>query len=148
MWLSRSVIVGLTAVFLFSAGPSIAQDDAAPPQPKAAAKKPLAKPKATSQKTGSGCTWLGKRVIQALLRDDIVAAGDFHNMFKAFSCATVPLEKAFDCVAESGVPETAVAMRERIDACWDDPASAAARNAAATVKNLAAPVKKPEATKP
>lgn len=91
-------------------------------------------PKAPS----AGCTWIGKRIVQALLRDDIVAAGDFQAQYKAFSCPDSYAADAFSCTVTNIQPGTtagareltpnagareltAAGTREIIDACWANP---------------------------
>lgn len=116
----------LAAVGLFAAGLLAAAGTA-----EAASKAPAKAPTA-------GCTWIGKRVVQALLRDDVVAAGDFQNHYKAFDCPTGHLAEVFSCTVTNIQPGTtagarelnptgaardltAAGTREIIDACWTNP---------------------------
>lgn len=94
--------------------------------------------KAQAKAPSAGCTWIGKRIVQALLRDDVVAAGDFQVQYKAFSCPDAYVADAFSCTvtnvqpgttagareltATAGARElTAAGTREIIDACWANP---------------------------
>lgn len=96
--------------------------------------------------SGPGCAWLAKRVMLALLRDDIVAANDYQEMYKSFVCPAVRLADAFSCVVAEGAPESASETRERIDLCWADPHNVMASKAAAGSPNKA--VKTPPLPKP
>lgn len=104
----------------------------AAPQPKAA---PKAQPKrsapapAPAPTTGSrdekpqpapSCGWIGKRVIQSLLRDDAVTAQDFDRLYRTFECPGDYLRLAFDCTVSDGAPQTAQETLIRIDGCWSD----------------------------
>ncbi|MBF0248513.1 MAG: hypothetical protein HQL36_10655 [Alphaproteobacteria bacterium] len=85
-----------------------------------------------------GCAWIGKRTIQTLLRDDIVAANDYTTMYKTMDCPAKALAEAFSCAVAKinegpGVlsvpggthdPATATAervgaVRDAVNGCWD-----------------------------
>lgn len=102
-----------------------------------------ARPKNAS---GPGCMWLAKRVMLALLRDDIVAANDYQDMYKSFVCPAVRLADAFSCVVTEGAPESAGETRERIDTCWEDPSQIQASSQSSMTPEKA--VKMPPLPKP
>jgi len=97
-----------------------------------------------------GCKWIGTRVVQSLVRDDIIAANEYNDMYKTMACPAKDLILAFSCtVKEINNPEgqdekqspsiaatngdtsppldempridKAKATQHVIDACWDDP---------------------------
>ena len=106
----------------------------AEPQPKAI---PKAQPKSEPSPNAStplkrseeraepapGCGWIGKRVIQSLLRDDAVTAHDFDRLYRTFNCSGEHLRIAFDCTVSGGAPQTANEAQTRLDSCWSDPKS-------------------------
>lgn len=100
------------------------------------------KPQSSS---GAGCMWLAKRVMLALLRDDIVAANDYQDMYRSFVCPAVRLADSFSCVVLEGPPESAADMREKIDSCWEDPSQLRAAKALSAARR---PAKSPPPSKP
>ena len=80
------------------------------------AAEPPAKPEPPA-----GCAWIGKRVIQSLLRDDAVTAQDFDRLYRTFDCSGEHLRVAFDCTVADGAPQTANEAQMRLDGCWSDP---------------------------
>ena len=80
------------------------------------AAEPPAKPEPPA-----GCAWIGKRVIQSLLRDDAVTAQDFDRLYRTFDCSGEHLRVAFDCTVADGAPQTANEAQTRLDGCWNDP---------------------------
>lgn len=105
----------------------------------------------TKNASGPGCAWVAKRAMLALLRDDIVAANDYQEMYRSFVCSAVRLADAFGCVVAGGAPESAAEVREKIDVCWEDPrdvtgkAATGTPKAADTERKPAAPEKQPPA---
>lgn len=94
------------------AGPS-----AQPAPPKTATKlKPVPKPTPTV-----GCAWIGTRAIHALIRDDMVAAGDFQKLYLAFGCPAHYLRPVLDCVVKNGTPVPGGQAQERVASCWENP---------------------------
>jgi hypothetical protein len=106
------------------------------PQPKApAAKAPTKRAPAPGADRDEGksaakkaapppsCGWIGKRVIQSLLRDDAVTAQDFDRLYRTFDCSGDYLRHAFDCTVSDGAPQTANEAQVRLDACWEDPSA-------------------------
>jgi hypothetical protein len=68
------------------------------------------------------CVWLGKRIVNLLIRDDAMAANDFGLLYSRFECSETHLADAFGClVANLGAIENG-ALADQIDDCWHDPA--------------------------
>ncbi|MDA0998206.1 MAG: hypothetical protein O2944_08375 [Proteobacteria bacterium] len=65
-----------------------------------------------------GCAWLGSRAVHSLVRDDVVAARDFVNLYDKFGCPSKQLRAAFDCTVKSALPEQAEIIGKRIADCW------------------------------
>jgi hypothetical protein len=100
------------------------------PQPKATPPRAAAKKSAEPDQSATapsaptpapGCAYLGKRVVQSLLRDDAVTAGDFERVYRTFSCSGEHLRGAFDCTVAAALPANANEVSARVDACWADP---------------------------
>lgn len=109
---------------------------AAKPAPQAAPKPPPRRAKAPAPKRDpqvdtQQCTWVGKRTIRVLMRDDLIAADGFLRFYKTFGCPVRHLGEAFGCslIGTSGAP--AKDVEERVDACWKDPSAKPAATAAA-----------------
>ncbi len=126
---------------------SAPQEEVLPtPQPKATPPRTAAKKSAEADQSAAapaaptpapGCAYLGKRVVQSLLRDDAVTAGDFERVYRTFSCSGEHLRTAFDCTVAAALPANANEVSARVDACWADPkfdskAAAAPASGAAT----------------
>jgi len=96
-----------------------------PPAPKAAPKRnqqsPVPLAEAVAPTPTSGCSWIGKRVIHSLLRDDAVTAQDFDRLYHTFSCSPDHLRASFDCTVAVGALPTAAEAQTRVDSCWTDP---------------------------
>jgi hypothetical protein len=67
------------------------------------------------------CAWLGKRIIQLLLRDDAMAANDFTPFYLRFNCPEEHLAKAFGCLTANSDMIENNALAEQADQCWRDP---------------------------
>lgn len=68
------------------------------------------------------CTFIGKRIVSLLSRDDIVAATEFREFYEAFDCPTLHLSAAFGCAVD--VPEaTEEPAADRVERCWQSPSS-------------------------
>jgi hypothetical protein len=118
----------------------------APPQPhRAHAAKPKPAPKRESMVDSQQCTWVGKRTIRVLMRDDLIAADGFLKFYRTFGCPVDHLGKAFGCslIGTSGAP--AKQVEERVDACWTDPNVKPAEAAAPEAAPQAPPGSKPGA---
>lgn len=127
--------------------------------------KPAAKPPAATSapvvlKRGDPatpeCGWIGKRIIQLLSRDDVVAAGQFRQFYVGFGCSEAHLGAAFGCAVDGasiGSADACTARAECIDLCWESPTAStldkAPRPAAPALKGAnpapaaAAPAAKP-----
>lgn len=71
------------------------------------------------------CSWIGHRVVLALLRDDVLAADGFRQFYASFGCPTAFLGRAFGC-AVPYADEEATLLMQYVDACWRDPNHATA----------------------
>jgi hypothetical protein len=129
------------------AKPPAAQPQKEPaPQPRRArAAKPKPKPKREPIIDSQECTWVGKRTIRVLMRDDLIAADGFLKFYRVFGCPVQHLGKAFGCslIGTSGAP--AKAVEERVDVCWKDPEAQPATAAGTEPAPQAAPPAKPAA---
>jgi hypothetical protein len=132
-------------------GDEIAQTTPAEPTPSATMAKPAipaVKPMspvrlraAASRSENADCAWTGKRTVQVLVRDDLIAAEGFFKFYNAFGCPTQHLSEAFSCTVDGLANTDAQALEARIDACWSDP-SAQPNPAAATIVDESNPVPK------
>ena len=118
----------------------------------AATHKPTAEPeKAASNAFSIECEWIGKRVVNLLLRDDALAANDFMPFYEGFSCDRDHLSRAFGCAVVNDSVTDGEARIQRVNACWRDPSirlPLAEKNAPAAGKPNVAdkPIDKPAAT--
>lgn len=105
--------------------PKTAAPKAQPKRAPAASKAERSEDNAAAKKPGPppSCGWIGKRVIQSLLRDDAVTAQDFDRLYRAFDCSGEHIRLAFDCTVSDGAPQTANEAQLRLDACWEDPSA-------------------------
>lgn len=129
------------------AKPPPARKEAPPPRrTRVTTTKPRPKPKRESIVDSQECTWVGKRTIRVLMRDDLIAADGFLKFYKTFGCPVQHLGKAFGCslIGTSGAP--AKVVEDRVDACWKDPNVRPA--AAGEPAPQAAPAAKPAPPKP
>ena len=112
----RAVIVALLV-----AGTFILPADAA--EKATAADAPVLRKKPTSApgESGAGCTWLARRVLLSIVREDIVASNDLVDLFNSFSCDAEHLRRSFDCVASQPISKEAEKVDARIEACWANP---------------------------
>ncbi len=76
-------------------------------------------------KPSPGCSWLGVRTVQALIRDDLVAASDFQRLYQSFGCPQQQLRITLDCVVKYGTPISPGQVPELVNACWERPAQPA-----------------------
>lgn len=80
------------------------------------------------QSTGEGsyslqCEWLGKRIMNLLIRDDAMAANDFTPFYIRFNCPEDHLARAFGCVVGNLNKIENSALADQIKACWLDPSA-------------------------
>jgi hypothetical protein len=59
--------------------------------------------------------------VQALIRDDLVAAGDFQRLYQSFGCPQQQLRVTLDCVVKHGTPISPGQVQELVTACWERP---------------------------
>jgi hypothetical protein len=112
---------------------------------------PLIKPASPARQHPTGdrsaqpdCAWTGKRTVQVLVRDDLIAADGFFKFYSAFGCPVPHLGAAFGCTVDEPDLADAKALDARIEACWDDPAAPATapQPAAAAMAEDSKPVPK------
>ena len=68
------------------------------------------------------CAWTGKRTVQVLVRDDLIAADGFFKFYNAFGCPVGHLSEAFSCTVDGLGDADARAVEVRIETCWNNPA--------------------------
>jgi hypothetical protein len=78
--------------------------------------KPAVDPALTDQ-----CSWIGKRIISLLVRDDAMAADDFSPFYVKFGCPEPHLSKAFGCLVANLLTMENSALADQADECWRDP---------------------------
>ncbi len=87
-----------------------------------AAETPKPKPVKSVRQEAPECGWIGKRIIQLLSRDDVVAAGEFRQFYVAFRCSEAHLSAAFGCAVEdAGAADSCAARADCVDLCWRTP---------------------------
>jgi hypothetical protein len=92
----------------------------------------LAAKSAESVARNNQCTWLGKRVMLLLAREDVVAAGEFSRFYVGFGCPETHLGNAFGCLIAAEIP--AADFRKALDAQASPEARKAAETAAVEAK--------------
>jgi len=85
------------------------------------------------------CVWLGRRVVNLLWRDDLDTAFRHLDLYDRFGCPGGHIQATFRCVVRQGNidPKVPESLRDRVQACWINPAAQPAPPAAA--QNPAAP---------
>lgn len=130
--LSLSVIVALMYGTLWQASALAAEGQTAPapataqapaPAPTAAPapastepvlrKKPVSPPE-----PGTGCGWIGRHAVLAIVREDVVASNDYMTLFERFGCERAQVRSALDCTLAETLPEQAGELVSRVDTCW------------------------------
>jgi len=91
-------------------------------------RRPVVLQPSVIQSTGEGsyslqCEWLGKRIMNLLIRDDAMAANDFTPFYIRFNCPEDHLAAAFGCVVGNLNKIENSALADQIKACWLDPAA-------------------------
>lgn len=109
-----------SGVAMETSAPAVAQTPAQQAPSAQPAPSPPKRP-APPAKPSPGCTWLGVRVVQSLIRDDLVAAGDFQRLYQSFGCPPQQLRITLDCVVKYGTPISPGQVQELVNACWDRP---------------------------
>ena len=64
------------------------------------------------------CQWTGQRIIQALMRDDVIAGRDHLQFFNEFNCPSSHLAEAFGCALEGIESAETSARQTLVMACW------------------------------
>ena len=74
------------------------------------------------------CVWLGRRVVALLWRDDMDTAFRHLDLYDRFGCPSAHIQAAFRCLIRQGHidPKAAETLNGRVNACWLNPAMAAA----------------------
>ena len=69
------------------------------------------------------CVWLGRRVINLLVRDDLDTAFRHLDLYDRFGCPGSHIQASFRClVVQPPLDQKASdALEERVKNCWDDP---------------------------
>jgi hypothetical protein len=74
------------------------------------------------------CYWLGKRVINLLVRDDLDTAFRHLDLYDRFGCPGGHIQATFRCLVRQGAdiafdPKTPDPTNNRVQACWINPAT-------------------------
>lgn len=107
-----------------SAPPAAAPPTAAPPV--ALPPVPPLPPERAAPLSGASpggrleCGWVGTRIINLLVRDDIDGANQYHQLYSVFGCSGEQLAQAFRCTV-SGGSEAGAPINDRIAGCWTNP---------------------------
>jgi hypothetical protein len=85
------------------------------------------------------CYWLGKKVINLLVRDDVDTAFRHLDLYDRFGCPGGHIQATFRCLVRQGAdvlvdPKTPAATENRVQACWINPAAPPAQPAATTAE--------------
>lgn len=139
------IVVGLGAAIWIAAavpaptGTAFAQSGSAPK----ASEKPPAPGPAPAQKTeeyadiqhamtgpagNPECTWLGRRVISLLWRDDIETAFRHLDLYDRFGCPAAHIPATFRCLilqTNTIDPKAPDSLNNRVTACWINPTAPA-----------------------
>jgi hypothetical protein len=98
------------------------------------------------------CYWLGKKVINLMVRDDIDTAFRHLDLYDRFGCPGGHIQATFRCLVAQGAdilvgPKAPDETNTRIEACWINPAGTPppAAAAAAAPPAAAAPAPAPPA---
>lgn len=132
-------------------GVQVAQSSVAEPSPSVPLSRPaapVAKPATPVRPGGTvdrgeqpDCVWTGKRLVQVLVRDDLIAADGFFKFYNAFGCPVAHLGAAFSCTVDGLEQADPKTLDARIDACWADP-TATPRAAESAMADESKPVPK------
>ncbi|HZD26847.1 MAG TPA: hypothetical protein VE631_11335 [Alphaproteobacteria bacterium] len=112
------------------------------------APKPGSKPaSAQGRAQAPECSWVGERVVTALLRDDVIAADGFQRFYRTFGCPVDHLGRAFGCAVPFAGADAA-GIDARVHACWRNPAPEGARAQTAPIEVTPPPDGKPQKAAP
>lgn len=93
-------------------------------EPPAAPTQSAAAPHRPSGPAGNPeCVWLGRRVINLLVRDDLDTAFRHLDLYDRFGCPGSHIQASFRClVIQPPLDQKASdALEERVKNCWNDP---------------------------
>jgi hypothetical protein len=87
------------------------------------------------------CVWLGRRVVNLMVRDDLDTAFRHLDLYDRFGCPGGHVQAAFRCLARFGTPDlkAADALNSRVHACWVNPALLPPAPTTATAPAASAP---------
>lgn len=125
-------LVAMVMAGLLGTLPALAAESAEPAKPKVTVP---ASPSKRGDPNAAECGWIGKRIIQLLSRDDVVAAGEFRQFYVGFGCSEAHLGAAFGCAIDGGNPgaaDSCSARSECIDLCWASPTASSLDKSAPT----------------
>jgi hypothetical protein len=88
------------------------------------------------------CYWLGKKVINLLVRDDIDTAFRHLDLYDRFGCPGGHIQATFRCLVRQGAdilvdPKMPEPTNNRVQACWINPATPPAPATATTAEQPA-----------
>jgi hypothetical protein len=70
------------------------------------------------------CSWVGKRVVSLLVRDDVDTATDFTRFYAMFHCPEAHIGATLACVvSDPGAAREGAALSEHVDLCWANPST-------------------------
>ena len=142
-WLRHLLVVGGLVLMGFAGSPALAQSGTpgkGQPQP---AKPAAAENGKEAQKqideiaearrvlSGSAgnpeCTWLGRRVVVLMWRDDLDTAFRHMDLYDRFGCPSAHIQAAFRCLITQGPidPKAQQTLMGRVHDCWLHPDKAA-----------------------
>jgi hypothetical protein len=69
------------------------------------------------------CVWLGRRVVNLLLRDDLDTAFRHLDLYDRFGCPSAHIQATFRCLVRQGNidPKAQETLNGRVHACWLNP---------------------------
>lgn len=70
------------------------------------------------------CTWIGRRVVSLLWRDDLDTAARHLDLYDRFACPGDHIQATFRCLIRQGHidPKAPESLNGRVHACWLNPA--------------------------
>jgi len=88
------------------------------------------------------CYWLGKKVINLLVRDDVDTAFRHLDLYDRFGCPGGHIQATFRCLVRQGAdvlvdPKTPESTNSRVQACWINPSAPPAQAPATTAEQPA-----------
>lgn len=88
------------------------------------------------------CYWLGKKVINLLVRDDLDTAFRHLDLYDRFGCPGGHIQATFRCLVRQGAdiafdPKTPEPTNNRVQACWINPVAPSPQAPATTAEQPA-----------